>query len=166
MEFGVFGRFRYAASRAKIGDCLSVVAGLFVTGCEGEVINSARRYNWQEWACVKFGKNSFAPRVLYHAELFSCRPPLSVSGLRHASFHLWSGACAVYTNRLLVLIAGQGNGGILPGTEERCYRGSATSPRDAPYTVQKTPEGKDFGYFVSASRWQSEPDGTTVVYVC
>ena len=37
---------------------------------------------------------------------------------------------------------------------------------DFTYTVQKTPEGKDFGYFVPASRWPSEPDGTSIVYVC
>lgn len=34
------------------------------------------------------------------------------------------------------------------------------------FTVQKTPEGEEYGYFVSGSRWLSEPDGTTVVYVC
>lgn len=34
------------------------------------------------------------------------------------------------------------------------------------YTVQKTPEGKDFGYFVPKSRWPRESDGTAIVYVC
>ena len=38
--------------------------------------------------------------------------------------------------------------------------------KDFSFTVQKTPEGKDFGYFVLASRWPSEADGTTNVYVC
>ena len=34
------------------------------------------------------------------------------------------------------------------------------------YTVPKPAEGENFGYFVPASRWPSEPDGTTIVYVC
>lgn len=44
-----------------------------------------------------------------------------------------------------------------------------TSPqgdRDFVYTTQKTPKGKDFGYFDSESRWPSKGDGTTIVYVC
>jgi hypothetical protein len=34
------------------------------------------------------------------------------------------------------------------------------------YLVQKTPEGKDFGYFSPASKWPGAVDGTTTVYVC
>lgn len=37
---------------------------------------------------------------------------------------------------------------------------------DFAYTVQKTPEGADFGYFVPKSRWPRESDGTAIVYVC
>jgi hypothetical protein len=37
---------------------------------------------------------------------------------------------------------------------------------DFSFTVQKTPQGKDFGYFVPGSRWASSVDGTTVIYVC
>jgi hypothetical protein len=38
--------------------------------------------------------------------------------------------------------------------------------QDFVYTTQKTLDGKDFGYFVSASRWASEQSGATTVYVC
>ena len=38
--------------------------------------------------------------------------------------------------------------------------------RDFVYTVQKTPEGKDFGYFLTKSRWPHKSDGTAIVYVC
>jgi hypothetical protein len=34
------------------------------------------------------------------------------------------------------------------------------------FVIQKTPEGKDFGYFLLASSWPSDEDGTTTVYVC
>ena len=54
-------------------------------------------------------------------------------------------------------------GAIAQQVETKSYNLNGT---DFSYTVQKTPEGKDFGYFVLASRWPSAPDGTTVVYVC
>ncbi len=38
--------------------------------------------------------------------------------------------------------------------------------RDFSFTVSKTPQGKEFGYFVPSSRWLGATDGTTVVYVC
>ncbi len=34
------------------------------------------------------------------------------------------------------------------------------------YTIQTTPEGQDFGFFVPSSRWPHEKDGVTIVYVC
>jgi hypothetical protein len=38
--------------------------------------------------------------------------------------------------------------------------------RDFVYTTLKTPEGKDFGYFVNKSRWPSNDNGATIIYVC
>jgi hypothetical protein len=37
---------------------------------------------------------------------------------------------------------------------------------DFVYTIQKTPAGEDFGYFVATSQWPGEADGTTIVFVC
>lgn len=42
----------------------------------------------------------------------------------------------------------------------------ALKERDFVYTAQKTPEGKEFGYFVTKSRWPGNDDGATIVYVC
>ncbi len=109
MEFVAFGKFRHAASGAKIGDGLAIVARFFFTGCEREMIHSPRGFNWQERARVKFGKNSFAPLVLNHAEWLVCHPTLSVSGLRHVFLHLAWISHSLH-NRLPVSIAGQGYG--------------------------------------------------------
>src|ERR1700730_11554615 len=43
-------------------------------------------------------------------------------------------------------------------TEQKAFNLNGT---DFTYMVQKTPEGKDFGYFVPASRWPSAADGST-----
>ncbi len=49
------------------------------------------------------------------------------------------------------------------GTQTRTFNFNG---KDFSFTVLKTPKGKDYGYFVPASRWQSADDGTTAVYVC
>ena len=56
-----------------------------------------------------------------------------------------------------------GSAAAAQGQETKTYN---LNGKDFSFTVQKTPEGKDFGYFVPASRWPSEADGTTNVYVC
>ena len=37
---------------------------------------------------------------------------------------------------------------------------------DFAFQVSKTPDGKDFGYFVPSSRWPSSSDLSTLIYVC
>jgi hypothetical protein len=54
-------------------------------------------------------------------------------------------------------------GAIAQQTETKSYN---LEGKDFSFTVQKTPEGKDFGFFVTTSRWPRNPDGTTTVYVC
>jgi astacin (peptidase family M12A) len=50
--------------------------------------------------------------------------------------------------------------------EEQQVKTFSLEGKDYSFTVQKTPEGKEYGYAVIASRWPSAADGTTVVYVC
>lgn len=52
---------------------------------------------------------------------------------------------------------------LAQGTETKTYNFEG---KDFSFEVQKTQQGKDYGYFVPTSRWPSAADGTTVIYVC